>query len=111
MTSAAVSYFNMFSFSSSNKQLLYPEDRGTVCSYQGCSLVPSPDRRREASSHRVLCKPLPGRAGRQSFALVPADRKAFPPFPAHPSYFSVKATNVRLGEGTEEPESCMEWER
>lgn len=110
MTSAAVSYFNMFSISASNKQLLYPEDRGTVCSHQGCSLVPSPDRRREVSSHHVLRKPLPGRVGRQSFPLVPADRKAFPPFPAQPSYFSVKATNVRLGEETEEPESCTEGE-
>lgn len=61
MTSAAVLYFNMFSFSVSNKQLLYPEDRGTVCSHQGCSLVPSPDRRWEAGPCHVPCKPLAGR--------------------------------------------------
>lgn len=76
MTSAAVLYFNMFSFSVSNKQLLYPEDRGTVCSHQGCSLVPGPDRR---------WRPMPCAVqapGRQSFPLIPADRKAFPPFPA-----------------------------
>lgn len=58
-------------------------------------------------------KPTPcaGQApARQSFPLVPADGKDFPPFPAHLGYFSVKAANVRLGEETEEPESCMEGE-
>lgn len=54
MTGAAVSDFNMFSFSASNKQPLYPEDWGTVCSHQGCSLVPSPTRTSEESLRCVL---------------------------------------------------------
>lgn len=69
-------------------------------------MLPGAQPREEANPHCVLCKPLPDR----TFPSYLLTEKTFPRFPAHHGYFSVKVTNVRLGEETEEPESCMEKE-